>query len=381
MTGQSSRGPALATLRESLAPHQVVQDEHERAEPVEPDAGTSGQTSMPPEPPPSVTEPDPVLPGWPPGVPNQPVHVGDTTRLSSSFRAIADMPRSTGWRRWLRMGPSRSQIAAAQRKARLLTSFPEPLTLACMSVKGSAGKTTVMRGLTAALAKNRGGGVVFVDVNELRGTAGLRSVLTHGRHIGDVLARSDYLLGQHAQVSEVEWCMNRQPDSSEWVLVSDPTATVPMAEKEFYHLHTILKRFYSIIGFDTGNAELATSWKAVARSTDLVVVPMKWRADHIEPAAKMLAAMLGRGEQLVGRVVIVGTNNKDEADPLARKQAYEHFEGLPILEIPVDPGLNEQVIRWNNLRPVTQVAFEELGAVLLDMAQEKIRTRNGQSLR
>ena len=47
-----------------------------------------------------------------------------------------------------------------------------------------------------------------------------------------------------------------------------------------------------------------------------------------------------------------------------------HFArlGLPIQEIPIDPGLNQQVIRWNSLKPATQVAFEELAAELLAKA-------------
>ena len=60
---------------------------------------------------------------------------------------------------------------------------------------------------------------------------------------------------------------------------------------------------------------------------------------------------------------------------MARAKALEHFHGLPIVEIPVDPALNGQIIRWNSLSDSTKVAFETLGATLSDLAQAQGVTR------
>lgn len=359
-TMNSARGPGLDTLRGGLAPHQAAQDAHaneQNTPPVEQTGATETATELGPQPEAVATEVD-VAP---------PVFAG---ALSASLRALGDLPEATGWRKLLRLGPSKTQLQAAERKARLLVGFPGSVSITGVSVKGGAGKTPTMRGVMAALANARGGGVGMVDMNELRGTALLRSVVSHDRHIGDLLGNIEYLLGRHAQISELEWCMNRQPDSSEWVLASDPETTAAITWENFTKLHTVLKRFYSIVGFDTGNAELSVSWRASVQAADAFVVPMKWRADHVEPAVKMLETMMERDASVQTRTIIVGTNNVGEIDPLARQLAKEHFNrmGLPIQEIPIDPGLNQQVIRWNSLKPVTQVAFEELAAGLLGKA-------------
>jgi len=363
-TNSTARGPGLDTLRDGLAPHQAAQDAHadeQNTPPAEQEESTvsvdsSCSAELDSQPEPVEAEEAVVAP---------PVIAAGA--LTASLRALGDLPEATGWRKLLRLGPSKTQLQAAERKARLLVGFPGSVSITAVSVKGGAGKTPTMRGVMAALANARGGGVGMVDMNELRGTALLRSVVSHDRHIGDLLGNIEYLLGRHAQISELEWCMSGQPDSSEWVLASDPETTAAISWDDFTKLHTVLKRFYSIVGFDTGNAELSVSWRASVRAADAYVVPMKWRADHVEPAVKMLETMLERDTSVQTRTIIVGTNNVGESDPLARQLAKEHFTrlGLPIQEIPIDPGLNQQVIRWNSLKPATQVAFEELAAELL----------------
>lgn len=70
------------------------------------------------------------------------------------------------------------------------------------------------------------------------------------------------------------------------------------------------------------------------------MVPMKWCADHTALVSRMLEGMLACGEQIGGRVVIVGIDDIKEIDPLTRVEALEHFHGLPIAEIPVDLTLS-----------------------------------------
>lgn len=309
-----------------------------------------------------------------------------TDALGLQLRALSEAPPPgpapvpSWWRKLLHLGPSKSALDAADaaeaerratsiRKVKLRSQFAETLTIAVASPKGSAGKTPTARGIAAAFGRERGGGVVAVDMNELRGTLAQRSVTTHDGHIGGLVDSAEYLLGAHARSVEVERCMNRQPDSYEWVLASDPGTTVPLSAEDFTTVHTILKRFYPILVLDTGNAELASSWQAATREADLLVVPMKWRGDHIRPAAEMLTSMVHRGERVAGRTVIVGTNAPGEADLLAKEEAARFFKGLPIVEIPADPALNAAIIRWEELRPETQTAFEVLAATLTDLAK------------
>lgn len=308
--------------------------------------------------------------------------------LATSLRALGTLGPAVAaaelpwWRRLFGLGPSEAALAAheaaaeqqladARRRSALRTQFAETLTITVISSKGSAGKTPTTRGLAAAFGRERGGGVVAVDMNELRGTLAMRSVTDHGGHVGGLVESADYLLGARARSVEVERCMSRQPDSYEWVLASDPTTTEAMSVEDFERIHTILRRFYPLLVIDTGNAELASSWRSSVAAADLLVVPMKWKTDHIGAAAAMLTDMRRRGEQIAGRTVIVGTNGPGEANELARAEALRFFDGLPIIEIPVDAALNEPIISWEKLQPATQTAYETLGATLIRLAMKK----------
>ncbi|MDO5067445.1 MAG: hypothetical protein Q4D96_09225 [Propionibacteriaceae bacterium] len=370
-TNNAARGPGLDILRDGLAPHQVIQDQvadeqhQDPSTPVE-QPGLTEIVDPPPDTDPelqpeAVTEESAAMELEPPA---------NAGALTASLRALGDLPEATGWRKVLGLGPSKTQLQAAERKARLLVGFPGSMVITAASVKGEAGKTTTMRGIMAALANARGGGVVMVDMNEVSGTAALRSVVSHDRNVGDILNNIDYLMGRRAQLAELEWCMHRQPDSSEWVLACDPEATELISQEEFAKLHTVLKRFYSIIGFDTGNTQLLASWQAACQVADVYVVPVKWRGDHCVPARNMLEAMLKRDPSVRDRLIIVGTNTVSNISPLEKKVVVDHFSelGLPIWETPFDPGLHQQVIRWNSLKPATQVVFEELAAELLAKA-------------
>lgn len=160
-TMNSARGPGLDTLRGGLAPHQAAQDAHADEQntppPVEQTGATEtaeSATELGPKPEAVATEVDAA----------PPVFAG---ALSASLRALGDLPEATGWRKLLRLGPSKTQLQAAERKARLLVGFPGSVSITGVSVKGGAGKTPTMRGVMAALANARGGGVGMVDMNEL----------------------------------------------------------------------------------------------------------------------------------------------------------------------------------------------------------------------
>ena len=293
--------------------------------------------------------------------------------LASTLASVPHIERQPWWRRWLRLGPKEQGTQEElSRRAILRTVFADPLVVAVVSPKGQAGKTSSARALAAALASQRGGGVVVVCVNELRGTLGQRSVLTHEGHIGNLIEHADYLLSNEARVSEVERCMNRQPDSFEWVLTSDRTTTKPITEAEFDKILAILKRFFSIIIFDTSNSELASSWRSANAAADVALVPMKWRGDSMVPATEMLDAMRDRGQAVTGRTILLGTNGPNDVDSFEKSEGFqvfeEHYPEVAILEIPVDPGLHRGIIRWTDLKPSTRTAFEKVGAELIQLA-------------
>lgn len=272
------------------------------------------------------------------------------------------------WRRVLRLGPDQTTVAAHDRQRKLQAAFGGPLTIVVASPKGGAGKTPTARGVAAAFADARGGGVVAFDNNELRGTLLTRSVPSHSGHVGDLLASSAWFTRPEATALELERTMHRQPDSHEWVLGADPGSTTPMTHLEFAEIHQILTKYFPVLVVDTGNNELATNWRAAVAVADLLVVPMKWRSDHVQPAVAMLDAMSARGDRIEGRTVIVGTNGRNEVDPAARSEAMKAFTGLPVIEIPTDHTLHRPTIQWSALNPSTRTAYQALGAKLSDLA-------------
>lgn len=297
--------------------------------------------------------------------------------LAATLAAVpADEPQEW-WRRWLNLGPKPEDVVESQIKETLRTSFADPLVVAVVSPKGSAGKTPTARGIGAAMSRQRGGGVVVVDLNELRGTLGQRSVLTHDGHIGNLVEHAGYLLSDAARSAEVERCMNRQPNSFEWVLTSDKATTKPITFEEFDKVLAILKRFFSVIIFDTGNSELSSSWQAATAAADILVVPMKWKGDSMVPATAMLDDLREGGQTVVGRTVLLGTNGVHDSDPVERAEGLAtfetHYPELPILEIPVDDALHKGIIRWTRLRSSTRSAYEKVGAELIELA---VRSRH-----
>lgn len=311
-------------------------------------------------------------------MPGSPVPRRAAVELAASLAANPSKEPQEWWRRWLGLTPKQQSEEEINRRATLRTSFADPLVVAVVSPKGSAGKTPTARGIAAAVSRQRGGGVVVVDLNELRGTLGQRSVLTHEGHIGNIVEHAGYLLSDAARSAEVERCMNRQPDSFEWVLASDKATTKPISFEEFDKVLAILKRFFSIIIFDTGNSELSSSWQAATAAADVLVVPMKWKGDSMVPATAMLDDMRLHGEAVSGRTILLGTNGPQDVDPVERDEGLtifkEHYPDLPVLEIPVDAGLHKGIIRWNQLRPGTRLAYEKVGAEVMQVALTKMHS-------
>lgn len=288
--------------------------------------------------------------------------------LSQRFRTLADQPRHRV-RRWFnRLLPSRMPQDREALLKTLRTALPDALTIAVVSPKGSSGKTPIARGVGAALGAARGGGVVVVDMNEPHGTLGQRSVLTSDNHVGMLMEHAADLSGNTSRTVDLERYMHRQPDSFEWILTSHPDPRHAMSLEEYRELHVILRRFNSVLLLDTGPSELTDAWTAATRAADLLVVPIKWRADHVEPVARMLSGMLSRGERVGTRTVIVASGRPGEVDRRVRAEALQYFDGLPIFEVPNDPALDDPIIKWAQMAPRTQIAFEAIGARLIDLA-------------
>lgn len=345
ITTTPQRGPTLETLRDAPLHHQVDQLDLASFE------GPAG-----------------------------PQHAWTTQDVQQQEPQWSGAAESSWWRRLFGLGPSRAALAAARldeeawrserdRKLKVTQPLADPLSIAVVSLKGGAGKTPIARALGACLSATRGGGTTVVDL-DTGGTLGVRS-RCHGGHLGQLVAGLEHLESTNALLSEVTRTMSQQIDSHERVLPGDPNPATPMTRAEFHRVHGVLERYFDVMVFDTGNSDLAEVWQAAVEGANIVVVPTKWRQDHIATIVTMLRRMNQRGHAPEGRTVIVGTNGVGEADPEARAMAYEMLSDFPIVEIPIDPGLDAPVISWSELLPGTRAAFEALGATTIELAKEQ----------
>lgn len=292
------------------------------------------------------------------------------TALVDRLSAMPMPEPKSWWRRLIKAGLSDAERAEVEDLASIRRQFTRPITVMVAQPKGGGGKTPTVVGLSAAFGEVRGGGVVAWDNNELRGTLQDRTYSEHRRDVRDLLGSSDWLMRGDARVSDVQQWMNYQHHGQFWALGSSQRAGDQVSDEDFATVHEIFARYFQFIIVDTGNNERASNWEAAMRRADVLVVPIKWRKDHLIPAARMLETLREEeAEVLADRTVIVGTNGPGEANATIRGEAAQWFEGKHIVEIPTDAHIaTGEVIDYDRLAPATKTAYRHLAAVVAELA-------------
>lgn len=268
------------------------------------------------------------------------------------------------WRRMLKLQPEPQVVARDEALRAMRSTFGRPVTIAVASPKGGGGKTPTTIGLSGAFGTARHGGVAAWDNNETRGTLLDRLEVTNWSDVGELTRHSEYFLSPEASINGLERAMNRQADGEFMALGSDQargTSRIPAAEVDL--VHRILSRFFSIIVIDCGNNEGAENHIAALNLADVLVVPIKWRRDSVHPAQRMLDRLREDGYPLDGRTIIVASNKPGDVQDGVKPKALPWFEeSFPVLEVPFDPVLDSEPIRWSQLAERTQDAYRTIGA-------------------
>lgn len=268
----------------------------------------------------------------------------DTADLVGLLQPSSVARARRGWRSWLHLKPSRRELVEAARYDAVRQQFARPVTLMVANPKGGTGKTPISLLLAGEFGHARGGGVVVIDNNENRGTAGYRSYFPHVRTVGDLLAHADELDRPEARFTDLAYYMAHQTAGKYYVLASDESVTRELDEQGFQRVHRILSRFFAVIIIDSGNNELASNWLAALDISDGLIVPTQWRQDHVVTANKMLKTLRDRHHPILERTLIVGTNAPAASRPGPRRAAYEWFQDkhhLPVVEVPTDHHIHE----------------------------------------
>ena len=320
----------------------------------------------------------------PPQVPDvQPTQVGYADGSSvggeaSSFLApnSTDGPRLSGWRGVARKFGLKVSASAADRRRwqdeQLISQrWLGTRTVAVLNGKGGACKTPTAILLASCFARYGAGGVVVADGNVTRGTLGWRTEQgPHQSTVLDLVPSIDRLLAPSAHYGDVSAFTHHQSIDHFDVLRSNPlllSTQQKLTPQELDGVQEVLKKYYRLIVWDTGNDEGDDLWLRIVGHADQIVIATTTRSDHAEAGRLLLdglAARSQRGAELSrNAVVVVSQADKSEAKPDSLVEGFS-ARAREVVTIPYDTGMREQWLRSTELASNTREAWVHAAAAV-----------------
>lgn len=267
-------------------------------------------------------------------------------------------------------GPSEAQRSEEADKLAVSKVWTRPKGIAVANGKGGSGKTPTSLYLAAMFARLGGGMVLVDDNNTFRGAAGWQTEnAAHGATKEDLLAALPTFDGTERAADMARFTHHQTIDRYD-VLQSRPQKLArdqALDDEDFDRIQAILRRFYRVVVFDSGNDESAPNWLRMIRHSDALVVPTATTPKHCESAKLLLEALTASGRhgaELARKAVIV-VSHASTNDP-APEQIAPRFAGMArhVLTIPHDPAIAREWLRWDDLAPKTQRAWLAVGAAV-----------------
>jgi cellulose biosynthesis protein BcsQ len=281
-----------------------------------------------------------------------------------------------GWRgrlnRGLRCSFAPGPVERTQRAALSMvrSSFPAARTICVANVKGGSGKTPTALILAELLAMLRRESIVVADLNELRGTLGVRAGVQQPAHtVMDLLQYEDWLSRPGAAVGDLAGFLRRQ-ESGALILASSENAGEmrSLTGDHCEAVRNLLMTRYSTVVIDTGNNEAAPPWQFATRVADVLVVPMRASADHVWVAGRMLDGLHKRHEtrHLPPAAIAVITDQDGARLDAATEQWLADRVGA-VLYVPPDQEIAGGPIRADRLSPASQAAWTLVAAAVAEI--------------
>ena len=236
-------------------------------------------------------------------------------------------------------GPAEAAHRAAEATINLLTPPASRLVMVA-NEKGGAGKTPTALIIGALISELRRNPAVIVDVNEMRGSLGLRAqVEPHGRNIVDVLANQDRLGSPGSPAADLEAFLRRQPEGH-LVLAStsDGNLMRELTGTDVQRVYALLHHRYGLVIADTGNNAASPTWGATLGMADVLVIPASPVESHLAPAQKLLALTAAQQPHLVSKSVLVITSSTGRELPADHRKWFTD-RGVKVLYAPADPEI------------------------------------------
>jgi cellulose biosynthesis protein BcsQ len=285
-------------------------------------------------------------------------------------------PAEQGWRgllnRSLRCkltpGPSERTRRAALGMVR--SSFPAARTICVANVKGGSGKTPTALILAELLATLRRESIVAADLNELRGTLGVRAgVQQPATTVMDLLQYQEWLSRPGSRVGDLAGFMRRQ-ESGALILASSENAGEMRAltGEHCEAVRDLLVTRYSTVVIDTGNNEAAAPWQFATRVADVLVVPMRASADHLWVAGRMLDGLHKRHETRhlpPAAIAVITDQDGARLDRSAEEWLTKRLGA--VVYVPPDPEIAAGPIRADRLSTASQEAWTLVAAAVAEV--------------
>jgi MinD-like ATPase involved in chromosome partitioning or flagellar assembly len=299
-------------------------------------------------------------------------------------------PAEWGWRArvremsggLLKLSPGHEELVHRSAIAQIRSHLPGSRTIVVANEKGGAGKTPTALILSALLAEYRREAVVAWDVNELRGTLGLRAEVSDPpTTVTDVLAAAHELSRPEAEVGLLSSYLRRQPEGN-LVLASseDGNAMRQIGHAECDIVRQLLLRRYGIVVCDTGNNAAASNFLYTVDSSDVLVLPTAPSNVHLEVARAMLRMLASREttKHLVPRAVLVVTSGTGATLNPEEERWFVERVGK-VVHVPADPVIAEgsklpiSELSDESMRAWTQVAGAVMAAALAPSRNDRPR--------
>lgn len=284
-------------------------------------------------------------------------------------------PPSGGWRRMLyQVSGQLINVGESPRDIRyndLVVAANRPLQgchrIACLSLKGGVGKTTITATLGAMFASIRGDRVVAVDANPDRGTLSQKVPLETQATVRHLLRDAEGI----ERYSDVRSYTNQGPSRLE-VLASDsdPAVSEAFSAEDYTRTLHVLERFYSLVLTDCGTGLMHSAMAAVLANADTLIVVSSGSVDGARSASATLDWLDAHGHQeLVANSIAVINAVRPRSGKVDMAKVVEHFSRRcrAVRLVPFDPHLEEGAeISLDRLKRETKEAMIELAAVVAD---------------
>lgn len=281
-----------------------------------------------------------------------------------------------GWRGLLNRGlhcsftPGTDERTQRAAFAMVRSSFPAARTICVANVKGGSGKTPTALILAELLATLRRESIVAADLNELRGTLGVRADVQRPAHtVMDLLQYQEWLSRPGAAVGDLAGFLRRQ-ESGALVLASSENAGEmrSLTAEHCEAVRDLLITRYSTVVIDTGNNEAAPPWQFATRVADVLVVPLRASPDHVWVAGRMLDGLHKRYEtrHLPPAAIAVITDQDGARLDAATEQWLADRVGA-VLYVPPDAEIAGGPIRADRLSHASRAAWTLVAAAVAEV--------------